>query len=256
MYATNDIKSGEEIYNTYGDLPRAELLRRYGYINEDYVAYDVVEISTAKIIEEVAATFKITQKEIDRRTRLYRLSLQREIEQLLQRSTEPEGDLLEDAYDTAKGPSGLPFFPLPLIYTVWLLVADESELAVLKASHVPEPRFNLKVAYILRAVLLRRQRDYQTSVDEDKELLEQTALPVRTRLAVEVRLGEKLIVQAALEYFYRMDKKLPGGLDNWKDNPRMPMYLLEENNIEDPELVQNKPARKRRLNEETGHSDQ
>ena len=34
MVATKEIPHGTQVFNTYGDLPTAELLRRYGYINE------------------------------------------------------------------------------------------------------------------------------------------------------------------------------------------------------------------------------
>lgn len=33
MVTIRDIKAGEQIWNTYGDPPNSELLRRYGYID-------------------------------------------------------------------------------------------------------------------------------------------------------------------------------------------------------------------------------
>jgi N-lysine methyltransferase SETD6 len=33
MVATQDIKAGDQIWNTYGDLPNSHLLRRYGYVD-------------------------------------------------------------------------------------------------------------------------------------------------------------------------------------------------------------------------------
>ena len=33
MVAVKPIKHGEQIWNTYGDLPNAELLRRYGHVD-------------------------------------------------------------------------------------------------------------------------------------------------------------------------------------------------------------------------------
>jgi SET domain-containing protein 6 len=33
MVATHDIKAGDQIWNTYGDLPNSHLLRRYGYVD-------------------------------------------------------------------------------------------------------------------------------------------------------------------------------------------------------------------------------
>jgi N-lysine methyltransferase SETD6 len=55
MKATQNIQAGDEILNDYGPLPRSDLLRTYGYITDNYSAYDVVEIS-ADLIENVAAS--------------------------------------------------------------------------------------------------------------------------------------------------------------------------------------------------------
>jgi N-lysine methyltransferase SETD6 len=55
MKATQDIPAGDEIFNDYGPLPRSDLLRMYGYITDNYSAYDVVEVS-ADLIENVAAS--------------------------------------------------------------------------------------------------------------------------------------------------------------------------------------------------------
>ena len=52
MIALKSIKKGDEIYNDYGQLPRSDLLRRYGYITDDYKKWDVVELDTRLIIEE------------------------------------------------------------------------------------------------------------------------------------------------------------------------------------------------------------
>jgi SET domain-containing protein 6 len=45
MKAIKTIKAGEEIFNDYGEIPRADLLRRYGYVTDNYAPYDVVELS-------------------------------------------------------------------------------------------------------------------------------------------------------------------------------------------------------------------
>ena len=44
MKSTKPISKDEEIFNDYGDLPRSDLLRRYGYITDNYSQYDVVEL--------------------------------------------------------------------------------------------------------------------------------------------------------------------------------------------------------------------
>lgn len=51
MRSINDIKAGEELLNDYGQIPRADLLRRYGYITANYAKYDVVELPLGIICE-------------------------------------------------------------------------------------------------------------------------------------------------------------------------------------------------------------
>lgn len=51
MKSLRHIRAGEEILNDYGPLPRADLLRRYGYITHNYTQYDVVEIPRELVID-------------------------------------------------------------------------------------------------------------------------------------------------------------------------------------------------------------
>lgn len=44
MKAIKTIRQGEEIFNDYGQIPRSDLLRRYGYVTDNYAPYDVVEL--------------------------------------------------------------------------------------------------------------------------------------------------------------------------------------------------------------------
>lgn len=55
MKALKPIKAGEEIFNDYGPLPRSDLLRRYGYVTDNYAQYDVVEISMDLVTEMTTA---------------------------------------------------------------------------------------------------------------------------------------------------------------------------------------------------------
>jgi SET domain-containing protein 6 len=50
MRAIKSIIAGEEIFNDYGQLPRSDLLRRYGYVTENYKAFDVAEICTKELL--------------------------------------------------------------------------------------------------------------------------------------------------------------------------------------------------------------
>ena len=63
MRTIRPIIKGEQIYNTYGNLPNADLLRRYGYVipgSRD----DLVEITTEMIIATVC---QLSQEEISQR---------------------------------------------------------------------------------------------------------------------------------------------------------------------------------------------
>lgn len=50
MRTIKPIAKGEEVLNDYGQLPRSDMLRRYGYVTEQYAQYDVAEISTTSIL--------------------------------------------------------------------------------------------------------------------------------------------------------------------------------------------------------------
>ena len=51
MVALKPITQGEEVFNDYGQLPRSDLLRRYGYVTDQYKQWDVVEIDADLIIQ-------------------------------------------------------------------------------------------------------------------------------------------------------------------------------------------------------------
>lgn len=51
MKAIKQIREGEEIFNDYGEIPRADLLRRYGYVTDNYAPFDVVELSLNDICQ-------------------------------------------------------------------------------------------------------------------------------------------------------------------------------------------------------------
>jgi N-lysine methyltransferase SETD6 len=62
------IRAGEEIYNYYGPLSNGDLLRRYGYVTEKHMRYDVVEIPWDMVLsvskEQLALDEKIWGKAV------------------------------------------------------------------------------------------------------------------------------------------------------------------------------------------------
>jgi SET domain-containing protein 6 len=63
MRAIKDIQVSEQIYNTYGDLCNADLLRKYGFVDEPN-DFDIVEIS-GDLVRDVSCQADVTDEEKD-----------------------------------------------------------------------------------------------------------------------------------------------------------------------------------------------
>jgi SET domain-containing protein 6 len=64
MISITKIPKGREIFNTYGDLPNADLLRKYGFAEEGN-PFDVVEIDSQLVVEICSGTSKDPQRVVD-----------------------------------------------------------------------------------------------------------------------------------------------------------------------------------------------
>jgi len=67
MTAIKRIQKGDEIFNDYGALPRSDLLRRYGYVTDEYKKWDVVELRTNKLAEIVMQDIGMASNDAQRR---------------------------------------------------------------------------------------------------------------------------------------------------------------------------------------------
>ena len=67
MMAIKRIQKGDEIFNDYGALPRSDLLRRYGYITDEYKKWDVVDLRTDKLAEIVMQDIGVASNDAERR---------------------------------------------------------------------------------------------------------------------------------------------------------------------------------------------
>ena len=70
MISLKPITKGQEIFNDYGQLPRSDLLRRYGYITDNYKKWDVVEIDAQTIIEVAGASISLKESQKEARVSL------------------------------------------------------------------------------------------------------------------------------------------------------------------------------------------
>ncbi|KAI9762361.1 MAG: Enhancer of polycomb-like protein 1 [Chaenotheca gracillima] len=185
MTASKPIKKDDEIFNDYGPLPRSDLLRRYGYITDNYAQYDVVELSENLILDCCQSTMKLEPE--DRAARA---------EWLI------EADVLEGGFDLS--PPSLDsnlasVFPDQLLVAVntFLISEDKFSKSVL-AESLPKAKLIPESIVALSCALEKRLGEYPTSIEQDEVLLKGASIG-RQRMAIEVRLGEKQLLRRGLE---------------------------------------------------------
>jgi SET domain-containing protein 6 len=207
MRTIKPIAAGEEIFNDYGPLPRSDLLRRYGYITDQYAVYDVVEISTESMLSafrtggRVSPNLQLNSEDLEKRVEL----TQRE-------------DVYDQSYDIRHaGPEG-PSIPDELLAFLYILLLDEENLAAISSSQSYLPSRSKMATETLGQVLVTllrlREEEYATTLEEDEALLKSENLPNRTRMAIEVRLGEKKVIREAIQEassFSGSNKRMRGG---------------------------------------------
>lgn len=207
MRAIKPIARGEEIFNDYGQLPRADLLRRYGYITDNYAPFDVAEISTQSILEKFVGT---TLQELDGSLLpLTQAQLRRRIE-----ISEREG-IYEDSFDVHHPGEDHTAISDEFLAFIFLLLANKETFDAIHSSQIALPsRSKLTtelVGKVFIAILRSKLAEYATTAEEDEAILQDPNLPYRKKLAVQVRLGEKKVLLGAMleaETFQRDNKQM------------------------------------------------
>ncbi|OSD07030.1 SET domain-containing protein [Trametes coccinea BRFM310] len=198
MVSTKPIKAGEQIWNTYGDPPNSDLLRRYGHV--DLVPLrpplsgmgnpgDVVEVRADLVVSAVSPKVKY--------------DLQERVDWWLE---EADDDVFVFHTDCALPEEFISFTRL------LLLPKDEWEKTA-KKSKLPKPKIDSDVLTVAGQVLEKRLSEYPTTIEDDEKLLAPESvehLPLNKRNAVIVRLGEKRILQGALNDVRAKSKVMAG----------------------------------------------
>ncbi|ODM20394.1 hypothetical protein SI65_03447 [Aspergillus cristatus] len=190
MKAIKPIPAGEEIFNDYGEIPRADLLRRYGYVTDNYAQYDVVELSLSNICQAAG----LSNDDVESQPPLQFLE---------------ELEFLDDGYII---PRFSPEDPLPdvlpdeLLLLLKTLALSPEQLEQQKSKNKP-PKLAVgrpEMSILQKAVQLKCSQ-YATNIEQDQGLLAQLN-PIdatgplegsqrRLKMAVLVRIGEKEILQ-------------------------------------------------------------
>lgn len=185
MKALKPIRAGEEIFNDYGPLPRSDLLRRYGYVTDNYAQYDVVEINM-ELVTDLATATGIHSAE-----RLEYLE---------------EQEIVDTGYDiSASSPFTIQESLSPeLVILVETLLLPSEEFERLKTKgKLPKPeKITSKGAELLHKLVQARIAQYATTLQEDVQSTKEVP-PIgdadpkerRSAMARAVRIGEKQLLK-------------------------------------------------------------
>jgi len=149
MRSIKRIARGEEIFNDYGQLPRSDLLRRYGYITDNYTPYDVAELSTKDLVSLFQTNDALLGLNM---TPLSKEELEHRVSSLATCSITPNSHIIascivhtntykvelaeregiyEDSYDVSRsGPDG-PSIPDELLALLYLILLNDESLEAL-----------------------------------------------------------------------------------------------------------------------------
>ncbi|KAF1986013.1 SET domain-containing protein [Aulographum hederae CBS 113979] len=202
------VKAGEELFNDYGPLPRSDLLRRYGYLTDNYQAYDVTELSQDLVVQTAKSIEDLNETEVESRlTYLDFLAI------------------LEDGYDVSRPSADSPSpFPPELLVLLAMIVLSRDEFLKLKSREkTPKPTMTPQLERILLCCLEKRQAEYETTLEEDialKSTFETSHVPERKIMAVEVRIGEKQVLASAIASLRNSESAAMTGQDETRANKR------------------------------------
>lgn len=177
MKTIKAVKAGEELLNDFGPLPRADLLRRYGYVTSNYAKYDVVEISADSIRDRAKEQLKVSENDLYAKWQY----------------AEEQG-ILDDAYDIARASSEEGQFPEELCVFLNLLVTSKSEFEKMsKKDKLPKTDLSADAKTLLRSVLVHRYSEYPA------EEIMSDSTSGRVAMAQQVVQGEKEVIREAIE---------------------------------------------------------
>lgn len=196
MVTTKPIKAGEQIFNTYGDLPNSDLLRRYGHVDLVPCPHlkgalgnpqDVVEIRADLVVNVVCGDVSNSET--------YRQRIDWWLD-------EGGDDVFIIDVD--------PILPTALTSLIRLLLLTQEEWEKTREKgRPPKVKFDSQVSSLLRRIFEMRLTSYQSpDLEADAKLLTIQSLTLNKRHAIVVRLGEKQILAGALETLRLMDAAL------------------------------------------------
>ncbi|KAG6866402.1 hypothetical protein C0991_004687 [Blastosporella zonata] len=196
MVSTKPIKAGEQIWNTYGDLPNAELLRRYGHV--DLLPLPNGGVGNPGDVAEIRADIAVSV--------------------ILQKDASLSEDSLRERIDWWLEEGGDDVFvveadleiPQLFISLLRLLLLDQGEWESAKSkSKPPKPKIDGYLLGIIYEVLETRLKAYPTTLQEDESKLTEQ-ISRNEKHALVVRMGEKRILDGSLAIIRDLQAKHNG----------------------------------------------
>ncbi|PGH32132.1 SET domain-containing protein 6 [[Emmonsia] crescens] len=208
MKSIKQVRSGEEIFNDYGELPRTDLLRRYGYVTENYAQYDEAEVPIQTICKAAGLQSATPGPEQPRLAFLEDLGV------------------FDDGYSIPRLNPTTPLMEAlseELLIVLNILTMPLEQFNQLKIKNkAPKPNLGVMEATLLAHAVQQTLGEYTTSLEKDEELLasfpniqaptSSTASVRRFKMALQVRKGEKEILLhllAALGEFVTHQNQFP-----------------------------------------------
>ncbi|KZT71724.1 SET domain-containing protein [Daedalea quercina L-15889] len=207
MVTTKPIKTGEQIWNTYGDPPNSDLLRRYGHVDLVPVPQSLGGIGNPADIVEIRGDLAVAVTAVDP------VSLGERVDWWLENADDDTFVIGTDCE-----------LPEELVSFVRLLMmpSDEWEKTS-KKGKLPKSKVDVNVLDVIEKTLKRRMQDYPDTLEEDEKLLEPEnadSLSINKKYAIIVRLGEKRILRGVLKRVRAAKEKLQPVPSSGKDKKR------------------------------------
>ncbi|VDB84932.1 unnamed protein product [Peniophora sp. CBMAI 1063] len=189
MATTQSIKMGEQIWNTYGDPPNSDLLRRYGHV--DQVPLPDGRLANPADIVELRADLllsSVTSKDLGDRVDWW---------------LEEGGD---DVFIFDKSA----VLPEDFVSFARLLLLPQAEWEKVKRKgKLPKPKMDDAIADVAERSLQRRLAQYPTTLEEDEALLHSAQSTMHKFHALVVRMGEKSLLLEALRHVQSSKARSP-----------------------------------------------
>ncbi|KAK9365892.1 hypothetical protein V1509DRAFT_631772 [Lipomyces kononenkoae] len=192
MRAIKFIPEGGQIFNTYGDLPNADLLRRYGYVRYGKTENDLVEIEIELVMDSTAHG-------------LSESNLKKRIDFMVEVDEEEGEELLDSSIQISLSSPAIPTSALLLTYILMLnppafrnlrKQGHEAVLSITRKDLKSEEQRELWIE-----IIKKKLAQYKTDIVTDENLILETSPDVNFNLrnSIEVRLSEKRILEAAMK---------------------------------------------------------